>query len=83
MSANPHDTREQRIREEILRLTGELHRVRSEQAGAFRPGESAIPYGGRVLGLFARGSAFALSLRERERRTEEDDEHGIHDRRAE
>jgi len=48
VSANPHDTREQRIREEILRLTGELHRVRSEQAGAFRPGESAIPYGGRV-----------------------------------
>lgn len=55
MNSNPTSSgdgnlSEQELQAEILRLTGQLHRLRQEKKSRtpFEPGKSTIPYGGRV-----------------------------------
>ena len=42
------DSAEQELEAEILRLAGELHRLRQARQPPFQPGVSAIAYAGRV-----------------------------------
>jgi len=49
MSAASVPPDEQKLEAEILRLTGELHRLRASRKAGFTPGASSIPYAGRVF----------------------------------
>jgi CDP-6-deoxy-D-xylo-4-hexulose-3-dehydrase len=49
VTAPPPGPDEGEIRARIRGLVAELHRLRKEREAPFRPGESAIPYGGRVF----------------------------------
>jgi CDP-4-dehydro-6-deoxyglucose reductase, E1 len=53
---------ETEIEAQILRLTGELHALRKSKAVAFVPGESTIPYAGRVFDEHEMQAAVKASL---------------------